>query len=468
MEHIYYRLTLAKKIYICRMVEDNLKYNALDIHKELTWFKTILKTRSLLNSKSECNYREVFDVTPPIFNGSTSPYAAYVKDQNLTFEERFLLILAMAPHIKPELLDVFMQRNNNTEQIYTEFGGKKGKHHNGFLPTGETLMFILAGTDLEKRFQLQNIFNSEHHFIKNHIVWLDEVETDEPHLNGAITISKEILDKFTIGFVRKPNFSSAFPAKLLETKMDWDDLVLPSNTKLQLIEIEAWLKHNHTLMNDWGMYKKFKPGYKTLFHGPPGTGKSLTTALLGKKTGIDVYKIDLSRIISKYIGETEKNLSKIFDKAESKGWILFFDEADALFGKRTSINDAHDRYANQEVSYLLQRIEEYDGLVILASNLKKNIDEAFQRRFQSMIYFPMPESEERLKLWKNGFSEKCELEVKVNLNQIASNYQLAGGSIINVIQYCSLMALNNETNIIRLKDITEGIKREFGKGGRTI
>jgi hypothetical protein len=450
------------------MVEEKLKYNALDLHAELNWFRQILRTRSQLNSKTECKYTDIFEVKPPEFNGSPSSYAHFVKKHELSFEERFLLILAMVPHLKPELLDVFLQRNNNTEQIYTEFGGKRGKNHTGFLPTGETLMFLLAGTNLERRFNLLYVLDSEHHFSKNRVVWLDDATEGEPQLNGAITISKEILDEFTIGFVRKPTFSSEFPAKLLKTKMDWGDLVLPSNTMSQLVEIEAWLQHHNTLMHDWEMHKILKPGYKTLFHGPPGTGKSLTTALLGKKTGIDVYRIDLSRIISKYIGETEKNLSKIFDRAESKGWILFFDEADALFGKRTSINDAHDRYANQEVSFLLQRIEEYDGLVILASNLKKNIDEAFQRRFQSMIFFPMPRPEERLKLWKNGFSNKCILEEKIDLNQIASNYELAGGSIINIIQYCSLMALNKNTNVIVFKDIIEGIKREFGKGGRTI
>ena len=131
------------------------------------------------------------------------------------------------------------------------------------------------------------------------------------------------------------------------------------------------------------MRKRVKPGYRALFHGPPGTGKTLTATLLGKHTGRPVFRIDLSRVVSKYIGETEKNLSRLFDKAEHKDWILFFDEADALFGKRTEIRDAHDKYANQEVAYLLQRIESYAGLVILATNQRGNIDEAFLRRFQA-------------------------------------------------------------------------------------
>src|SRR6185436_18277436 len=134
------------------------------------------------------------------------------------------------------------------------------------------------------------------------------------------------------------------------------DLVLHPNTFKHIREIENWLLYNDTLWQ-WGIGKKLKPGYRALFHGPPGTGKTLTATLLGKYTGRPVFRIDLSRVVSKYIGETEKNLASLFDKAEHKDWILFFDEADALFGKRTEIRDAHDKYANQEVSYLLQRIE---------------------------------------------------------------------------------------------------------------
>ncbi|MGB5979407.1 MAG: ATP-binding protein, partial [Cyclobacteriaceae bacterium] len=222
------------------------------------------------------------------------------------------------------------------------------------------------------------------------------------------------------------------------------------------------------LLYDWGMIRKLKPGYCALFYGPPGTGKSLTASLLGKRTGRDVYRIDLSKTISKYIGETEKNLAGIFDRAEHKDWILFFDEADALFGKRTNISDAHDRYANQEVSYLLQRREEYNGLVILASNLKSNLDEAFTRRFQAMIQFPMPQTAERLQLWEKGFSNKTVLESHEELQEIARSYELSGGSIINVIQHSSLMALRRGEHVIQTRDIMDGIKREYRKIGRTI
>ncbi len=189
-------------------------------------------------------------------------------------------------------------------------------------------------------------------------------------------------------------------ARLLKSKLEWKDLVLPGETMKQVEELHLKIRQNALM-----------PGYRVLFYGPPGTGKTLTASLLGKHTGRDVYRIDLSMVVSRFIGETEKNLAILFDKAENKDWILFFDEADALFGKRTSVRDAHDKYANQEVAYLLQKIENFEGLVILASNLKSNIDDAFIRRIQSRIYFPVSKYDERLKLRKKlsrGHSSKSD------------------------------------------------------------
>jgi AAA+ superfamily predicted ATPase len=442
--------------------------NAQTIQLELDWLQKILKARSAINSNPGSGPADLLQIPAPDLSGLDSLYSDLIKTLHLGPEERFLLILAAVPHIRPQLLDMFMGRNQLTQQIYTEFGGKKGKSHNGFIPTGETVLFILAGNDLKKRFQYQNLLDSHGTLFRENILRLSEVEAEESFLNGALVMSREILDQITTGKVQKPAFSSEFPAQRLQTSLEWEDLVLPEETWIHLRELEVWLRHKDFLLQEWEMAKKLKPGYKTLFYGPPGTGKTLTAALLGKKMNLDVYRIDLSRIVSKYIGETEKNLSKVFDRAEKQGWILFFDEADALFGKRTSVNDAHDRYANQEVSYLLQRIEDYDGLVILATNLKNNLDEAFMRRFQSSIFFPMPQPDERLLLWKKGFPEQAKLEAKVDLATIASSHELSGGGIINVIQHSLLMALENKDKVIRLEDIREGIRREYQKVGRTI
>ena len=154
------------------------------------------------------------------------------------------------------------------------------------------------------------------------------------------------------------------------------------------------------------------------------------------------------------------------DQAQHKNWILFFDEADALFGKRSETQNAHDRYANQEVSFLLQRIETFDGIAILASNQRQNLDEAFTRRFESIIYFPMPRPEERLRLWQQGFSPQAELETTVDLESIARQHTLAGGSIMNVIRYASLQALKGGSSTVALEDLTHGIRRELAKEGK--
>lgn len=450
------------------MVTEKIVNNATDLEKELAWFKEILKTRSALNANKETAYQNITDIDPPYFNGSASDYATFVRTHELNFDERFILILALVPHIKPELLDAFLVKNSQTQKIYTEFGGKIGKDHTGFLPTGETAMFILAGSHLSKRFYLQRLFENGHIFAKERILWLEDVSNSEPFLSGALTVSQELLDLFTTGEVRKPIFSQQFPARLLTTPMEWEDLVLPNGVRNRIMEIETWLNHNSELMIDWGMNKKIKPGYRALFYGPPGTGKTLTASLIGKRIGSDVYQIDLSKVVSKYIGETEKNLSRVFDRAENKDWILFFDEAEALFGKRTSVNDAHDRYANQEVAYLLQRIEDYNGLVILATNLKSNLDDAFTRRFQTMVHFPVPKAEERMKLWQKGFPTLAKMEERIDLRDLSKKYELAGGSIINIVQYCSLMSLKRKDQTIRLPDIIEGVRREFHKSGMTL
>ena len=211
------------------------------------------------------------------------------------------------------------------------------------------------------------------------------------------------------------------------------------------------------------MRHKLRPGCRALFFGPPGTGKTLTATVLGKATGRQVYKVDLSMVVSKYIGETEKNLAGLFDRAQHKEWILFFDEADALFGKRTQVRDAHDRYANQEVSFLLQRIETHNGLVILASNLANHVDEAFARRFEHVVHFPMPRQNERLLIWKKGLPAVASLEPGVDLTDIASRHELSGGTIMNVIWYASLQAISRGEQVLRHRDFVDGIRREYTK-----
>ena len=442
--------------------------NAEDLVREAVWFAAVLDTRLKLHFGEGSDYGSIEELEPPDLALQTSVFAEFIRFYQLTPAERLVLMLALLPHINPEMLDVFFNRNKSSERGFTEFGGLKGTAHSGFLPTGETALFLQAGNDLAKRFKTQELFDAGHVFQTHHILWLASPPASEPLFSGQLLINDEYVDLFTGGKLRKPLFSMDFPAKRITTTLEWEDLILDAHTMQQLNEVKIWLEHGSKLMNDWEMKKRLKPGYKALFHGPPGTGKTLTAGLFGKLANVDVYRVDLSMVISKYIGETEKNLEKVFARAEHKNWILFFDEADALFGKRTSISDAHDKYANQEIAYLLQRLEDYNGLVILSSNMSSNVDEAFGRRLQSIIHFPMPKYSERLHLWNRSYSTHTSFAQNVDMEQIAERFELAGGSIINVVQYSSLMALNRRENVIRYSDIIEGIKKEYLKAGKTI
>jgi len=449
-------------------VVNTLSDNAYDLGQELTWFAEVLDTRLKLYFGKETTYASVFDLIPPDLSTSDSPYGQFIRHYDLSVAGRLVILMALVPHIRPQLFDLLWVKNEATGRGFTEFGGLHSSTHGGFIPTGETAAFILTGDNLADRFALTRMFEGDHFFARHDILSLSSVSTNEPFLSGALAVSREVLHWLTTGTARKPNFNSDFPARLIETQLHWDNLILPFSTLEQLDEIKHWTLHGEKLLHDWEMSQKLRPGFISLFYGPPGTGKTLSACLLGKHCGCDVYKIDLSMIVSKYIGETEKNLAKIFDLAEHKQWILFFDEADALFGKRTKVDDSHDRYANQEISFLLQRIEAFNGVVILASNFKANIDDAFLRRLQSIIYFPMPKPAERLRIWENGFSKKAVLEEKIRLHLLAEKHDLSGGTIMNVIGFSSLKALSRNKETILLEDIEEGIRRELLKEGRTV
>jgi hypothetical protein len=385
-----------------------------------------------------------------------------------TPEEWIILILALTPHIRTDFFESLIAEHLPNGGDFAEFGGIKGQHHRGVLPTGETAQFIIAGTDLEKRVGVQHLFDNTHYFYNQDILWLETVREGEPLMSGRIILSPEWVHFLLTGQAAKPKFSSDFPARLTTTRMGKDDLVLHPFTEEQIEDIRRWLTYHPELVSDANLSRKINVGYRVLFYGPSGTGKTLTATLLGKEFGKDVYRIDLSQIVSKYIGETEKNLGKIFDRAEHKDWILFFDEADALFGKRTNVQSSHDKFANQEVSFLLQRIEDFSGLMILASNLKSNIDDAFLRRFHSIVYFPMPNAQERLKLWEHSMPASIKSGPNVSLPVIAETYEISGASIINVIQYASLKALSRENRLLMQEDLVDGITRELRKEERGI
>jgi ATPase family protein associated with various cellular activities (AAA) len=397
-----------------------------------------------------------------------TPYGRFVREHHLDADSQLLVMLALAPSIKPDYFDRALQKVAPNAGEYPQFGGMRGRNHRGLLPTGDTALFLLAGDDLDARMRWQTALAGDHPLVRKGIVYLEEPVEGDPPMSGRLVLDTDYAERFISGKVRAPRLSMRFPAQRLETALEWQDIVLPPHTLAEIHELENWIRNGDTLMNQWNMRHKLRPGCRALFFGPPGTGKTLTATVLGKVTGRQVYKVDLSMVVSKYIGETEKNLAGLFDRAEHKDWILFFDEADALFGKRTQVRDAHDRYANQEVSFLLQRIETYHGLVILASNLANHVDEAFARRFEQLVHFPMPRQQERHLIWKKGLPRPASLETGVDLAEIAARHELSGGMIMNVIRHVSLRAISRGERVLRQQDFLDGIRREYAKENRLV
>jgi SpoVK/Ycf46/Vps4 family AAA+-type ATPase len=255
-------------------------------------------------------------------------------------------------------------------------------------------------------------------------------------------------------------------ARKINPRRKWQDIILAPAVKEQLEEICAFVRHKETVFSEWGFDKKLSlgKGLNILFAGPSGTGKTLAAEIIAGEVGLDLYKIDLSGIVSKYIGETEKNLKKIFGEAETCNAILFFDEADALFGKRSDVNDSHDRYANIEVNYLLQQMEEHEGTIILASNYKKNLDDAFIRRLQFAVEFPIPDEAARKEIWIGMFPENARLGEDMDFNFL-SKFKLTGGNIKNITLLAAVLAADG-SEVICMKEILRALKREFQKMGK--
>ena len=249
----------------------------------------------------------------------------------------------------------------------------------------------------------------------------------------------------------------------------WDDIVLPADQVTQLREISLQVRHRKTVLEHWGFDRHLAmgKGVNVLFAGQSGTGKTMAAEIVASDLGLELYKIDLSTMVSKYIGETEKNLDQVFSAAREANAILFFDEADALFGKRSEVKDAHDRYANIEVGYLLQKMEAFDGVAILATNLRKNLDDAFVRRLHVTIEFPFPEDADRIRIWRKVFPASAPLGPDMDLAMIAKQFKLAGGNIRNIALLAAYLAAEDGTPI-GMNQLIRAVKREYQKMGKLV
>lgn len=436
--------------------------HARAIEVELAWLGELIEARLghfFAGTKSPFSLPEPPPLTP------NAALSALISSGPLGMEARLVLALAIAPHVNSAILDPLFVKNSAIDRTFSQFGGVLSGS-SAFQPTAETALFLLAGDDTAARISAMTVFDADHPLRQKAGVSLSAGSISNAAYGAALWMPVHRVVALCEGTSPKPDFSPDFPAKLLTTKLDWDDLVLPGDIQHDLGHVVSWLESRERILNDWGLARHLGDGFKALFYGPPGTGKTLTASLLGKRTGLDVYRIDLSMVVSKFIGETEKNLGLVFDMAAEREWILFFDEADALFGSRTATTSSNDRYANQEVSYLLQRIEDCKSLVILATNLRANIDDAFFRRFQMSIGFTKPDAAQRHQIWE-GILTRVPLSSDVDIATLARDHALVGGSINNVVRHAAITALRRGSPAVSAEDFGQAITKEMRKEGRT-
>jgi SpoVK/Ycf46/Vps4 family AAA+-type ATPase len=300
---------------------------------------------------------------------------------------------------------------------------------------------------------------------RNDVLWRSVTQSTVPNHTQA-PMHPTLRDLFAAAR-RQTSQKIEILAHKVEPGYTWDDIVLPPDQLNQLREICDQARYRHIVYNAWGFDRKIHmgKGLNILFSGPPGTGKTMAAEVIARELELDLYKIDLSQVVSKYIGETEKNLDRIFTAAESTNAVLFFDEADSLFGKRSQVHDAHDRYANIEIGYLLQKMEEYTGIAILATNLRNNMDEAFLRRVKFSVEFPFPDEPYRFRIWQAHFPVEAPASDDIDFAFLARQFKLAGGNIRNIVLNASFMAAA-DTQCIHMQHLILAARREYQKMGK--
>lgn len=291
----------------------------------------------------------------------------------------------------------------------------------------------------------------------------------QPDGKARLNLPEPTLDDLITAARAQTGHALAALAHKIDPSYTWEDIVLPSGTLTPLQEMCRRVVHRHQVLDTWGFEQKLSQGkgVNALFVGPSGTGKTMAAEVIANDLKLDLYRINLAGVVSKYIGETEKNLDRIFKAAEEANAILFFDEADALFGKRSEVHDAHDRYANVEVSYLLQRMEAYEGITILATNLRQNLDEAFIRRLAFTVHFPFPEAEYRRRIWAGIWPEATPLDEDLDLDTLAHRFKLSGGNIKNIALAAAFLAAA-EDRPVAMQHVLRALEHEYQKMGKTL
>lgn len=414
-----------------------LETNSEAIFTEFDWLIECIQLR-FAYAKNASTKSQIIGATPPDFSiDDKSSYAQLIQKYQFSAFERLTLAIAMARSMKPEIFEPFIDRSTGIKIISSGVGGIMNNVYQKFLPTVRTAIHIMYGENRAMQNSALSILRRSQ-LINLQIIRLKNVSEMESELvDMEITLTQEYFIHLLESTPPRPEFGMDFPARGIHSSYDLEDLITTSHVKKQIERIIQWNTNKDKVLKRSSSGKvKVNPGFPVLFYGPPGTGKTMAAGIIGKVCNKEVYQVDLSMITSKYIGETEKNLKRLFDKAEHQDWVLFFDEADALFGKRTNVKDSHDKYANQEMSYLLQRMESFSGLSILATNFDNNLDDAMTRRFQSKVYFGLPDKKERADLWKKLLPTGFEYDTALSMDKLSEVFKFSGANIANVLSLC--------------------------------
>lgn len=402
-----------------------------------------------------------FNIPPLDLN---SNLGCLINDYNLDFQDELLLLFCYSWEFCPTFFLKLLESNEDTQDRLF-YGGKVSTENGIFIPSFQTFLTIFINK--EEQISTYSYFTSDKHpFNKYGIIEWTSLPEINNHFHSQISISPNFLSYIHGGEIPRIDHETGFPARYNPATLPLKDIVLNEETHRSLEVLSKFLSVKRDLPKHPNLLKKFKTSHIAVFEGPPGTGKSLTASSLGEEYDMPTYTLDLSRVISKYIGDFEKAMEKVFSRLDGLNCILFIDEADSLFSKRNEeVKETKDKYANQEMSYLLQRIEKFDGIVILATNvndIRRHIDKAMMRRISYLVPFPFPSYKERLQIWEKSLPDVYSFSNGVT-DELAMNYQLSGANISSIISSVLIDAFHANVKSITKEMLLPHIQKEFYK-----
>ena len=438
-----------------------LEQNATDLEGELNWLAQLIDVRFKLYFNLE-GAEPTAAPEPPDLSQSPSPYATLLRELECDFAERVALVLALAPHLRPQILDVFFTRNQTFDRRFSEFGGVRKDSDGEFWPTGETLAFIIGGTDLAARFRLQALFEPDHPFARRGMLRAATSGGDEPPMKARLALSEDALALFTRGEQRRPSFGAHFPAQLVETALDWSDLVLHPATRQGLGQIESWIAHGYTLMHDWRMSAKLRPGYRSLFYGPPGTGKTLIARAVAGEANVPFFTISGSDFVEMFVGVGASRVRDMFEQAKKNApCIIFIDEIDAVGRHRGAGLGGGNDEREQTLNQLLVEMDGFEAnegvILIAATNRPDVLDPALMRpgRFDRQVVVSNPDIMGREQILKVHV-RKVPLAPDVNLKTIARGTPgFSGADLMNLVNEAALTAARRNKRMVTQSEFEE-------------